>query len=106
MSNGLLTECAVIFSAEPLSRLLCFHSVLTSHSNSETVVNSTAQHNPPGGAPHYISYIDMCALSGRVFAPFWSENGYTPAHFGLESGWFFRELRECMNVLIVSIPNE
>ena len=23
-----------------------------------------------------------------VFGPFWSENGYTLAHFGLESVWF------------------
>ena len=29
-----------------------------------------------------------------------------PAHFGLESGMVFRELWECMNVFIVSIPNE
>ena len=28
------------------------------------------------------------------------------AHFGLESGMVSRELRECMNVFIVSIPNE
>ena len=28
------------------------------------------------------------------------------AHFGLESGVVFGELRECMNVFIVSIPNE
>ena len=27
-------------------------------------------------------------------------------HFGLESGMFSRELRECMNVSIVSIPDE
>ena len=28
------------------------------------------------------------------------------AHFGLESVWFLRELRECMNVVIVSIPHD
>ena len=27
-------------------------------------------------------------------------------YFGLEGFWFSRERRECMNVLIVSIPNE
>ena len=27
-------------------------------------------------------------------------------HFDLESGMLFRELRECMNVFVVSIPNE
>ena len=28
------------------------------------------------------------------------------AHFGGNRVWFSRELRECMNVFIVSIPNE
>ena len=46
-SNGLLTECAVIFLAEPLSRLFCFHAVLISHNKGETAANSTAQHLPP-----------------------------------------------------------
>ena len=41
------------------------------------------------GVLPYISYIGMCRPSGRVFAPFWSENGYSFAHFGLESGLVF-----------------
>ena len=28
------------------------------------------------------------------------------AHFGLESGWFTKELRLCVNVFVVSIPNK
>ena len=28
------------------------------------------------------------------------------AHYGLESGMIFEGIRECMNVFIVSIPNE
>ena len=39
----------------------------------------------------------LTAPPGRVFAPFWSENRYNRV-------WFLRELRECMNVFIVSIP--
>ena len=42
-------------------------------------------------------------ISGRVFATFWSENGYSFAHFGLESGMVFEELRERMKVFIVSL---
>ena len=42
-----------------------------------------------------------------VFAPFWFEKkGIDFAHFGLELGMVSRELRECMEVFIVSIPNE
>ena len=33
---------------------------------------------PPGGVLPYISHIGVCsAPKGMVFAPFWSENGYT-----------------------------
>ena len=55
-----------------------------------------------------MSHTEVCATpSGRVFAPVWSENGYTLYPFGLESRvWFSIELREYMNVFIVSIPNE
>ena len=42
------------------------------------------------------------APSGRVFAPFWSEHGYTLCPFGLDSGMVFERTTECMNVLIVS----
>ena len=34
-----------------------------------------------------ICHIGICAaLKGMVLAPFWSEDGYSFAHFGLESG--------------------
>ena len=35
----------------------------------------------------------FAALLGRVFAPFWSENGDT-AHFGLELGMVFKGATE------------
>ena len=47
------------------------------------------------------------AQKGRVFAAFWSENRYRPCLFW--SGyrvWFLRELRECMNVFIISVKND
>ena len=47
----------------------------------------------------------MCAAPlGRVFAPFWSENGYAFCPFlsGSNRVWFLRELRECMNVFSLS----
>ena len=59
-----------------------------------------------GGTPLYKLY--------RYVPPYWVgflrrfglKTGINFAHFGLESGWFLRELRECMNIFIVSIPNE
>ena len=64
-----------------------------------------------GGVLRYISHIGMCRPTNSmvfgffflVFAPFSSENF---AHFGLELGMVSRELRECMEVFIVSIPDE
>ena len=42
-----------------------------------------------------------------VFAPFWFENGYIICPFGSGMGYvFLRELRECMNVFVLSIANE
>ena len=58
-----------------------------------------------GGTPLYKPY--RCAApAGLVFAPFWSEHGYTLCPFGLESGMVFERTTESMNVFIVSIPNE
>ena len=38
-----------------------------------------------------ICHIGICAaLKGMVLAPFWSENGYSFAHFGLESGMVYK----------------
>ena len=44
----------------------------------------------------------MCHL----IVPFWSEDGYTLSHFGLESGMVFEGTTECINVFIISIANE
>ena len=42
-----------------------------------------------------------------VIAPFWSENGYRLCPFLVwNRGWYSRELLKCMNVFVVSIPNE
>ena len=43
-----------------------------------------------------------------VFAPIFSilKTSTHFAHFGLESGMVFKELWECLNVFIFSIPNE
>ena len=42
-----------------------------------------------------------------VIALFWSENGYSLCPFLVsERGWYSRELQKCMNVFVVSIPNE
>ena len=48
----------------------------------------------------------ICTPKGMVFAMLLSGNGYDFAHFGLESSCFSRELCECTNAFIVSIPNE
>ena len=56
------------------------------------------------GGGGVLRYISTCRpINSMVFRPFWSENF---AHFGLELGMVSRELRECMEVFIVSIPNE
>ena len=40
--------------------------------------------------PRGVLPYEVCAApSGRVFVPFWSENEYLFAHFGLESGMVF-----------------
>ena len=40
-----------------------------------------------------------------VLHRFGAKTGIHFAHFGLESVWFSREIRGCMNVFIVAIPN-
>ena len=42
------------------------------------------------------------AMTSEGYAP----KGMILRRFGLESGMVFGKLRECMNVFIVSIPNE
>ena len=46
----------------------------------------------PGKALPYISHIGVCA-AGRVFAPFWSEIGYTLCPFLAGIGYGFRAYR-------------
>ena len=59
-----------------------------------------------GGAPLYKLY--RCVPPHRVgfLRRFGLKTGINFAHFGLESGMVFEETTECMNVFIVSIPNE
>ena len=52
-------------------------------------------------------YRPCAAPSGYVFLPlFGLKTGLHFAHFGLESGMVFEGTTECMNVFIISIPNE
>ena len=64
----------------------------------------------PGGVLPYLSHIGMCPPSSRVFAPFFGlkfkKQVYTLAILVWNRVWFSRELRECMNVFIVSIRSE
>ena len=53
-----------------------------------------------------VSHNACAAPKSRVFAQFWSENRYRLCPFGLELGMVFEGTTECMNVFIVSIPNE
>ena len=46
--------------------------------------------------PHRVGFLRRFGL----------KTGINFAHFGLESGMVFEETTECMNVFIVSIPNE
>ena len=49
----------------------------------------------------------MCHPKGMVIAPFWSEKGYRLRPFLVWNRvWFSWELWECLNVFVVSIPDE
>ena len=64
---------------------------------------------PEGGRVlPYISHIGMCMPPHLVelLRRFGLKTGIHFAHFGLESGMVFEGTTECMNVFIVSIPNE
>ena len=43
---------------------------------------------------------------GGVGTPLYKPYRYVPTHFGLELGMVFAGTTECMNVFMVSIPNE
>ena len=71
----------------------CFSDILDGCPKGD---NSGDGSNPPGGGGgeilSYISHIEVCAApSGRVFAPFWSENAYTLCSFSSGIGYGFRE---------------
>ena len=55
----------------------------------------------PGG------YSLIFVYEGRVFwiIQFGPQTGIDFAHFGLESGMVFEGILECMNVFVVSVPN-
>ena len=60
-----------------------------------------------GGVFPYISHVGICASKGVILAPFSSEKGHRLCPFYVWNRvWFSRELRECMNVFIVSIADE
>ena len=62
--------------------------------------------SPGGGTPLYKSYRYVPPHWVRFLRRFGLKTGVEFAHFGLESGMVFGELRECMKVFIVSIPSE
>ena len=59
-----------------------------------------------GGTPLY----KPCGYVPAQRVGFWGrfslQTSIDFAHFGLESGWFTKELRLCVNVFVVSIPNK
>ena len=80
----------VILSQNILADPLVLHGVLAHSSIFERqsgCSNSMRRYLARGGAP-YISYIGA-SPSGRVFAPFWSQNGYTlcPLRSGIGYGF-------------------
>ena len=86
-----------------LSRRLCNYL-------DETAEKSCYRPPCPGGGGRvlpYINYISMCRSIGWGF---WAvlvwKRVYTLPILVWNRVWFSRELRECMNVFIVSIPNE
>ena len=62
--------------------------------------------SPGGGTPLYKLYRYVPPLRVGFLRRFGLKTGTQFVHFGLESGMVFGELRECMKVFIVSIPNE
>ena len=79
-----------------------------SHSTSNCISLLSIPAFPFRGVLTYIRHIYVCAApSGRVLAPFWSENGYTfcPFRSGIGLG-FWGIYENGMNTFIVSIPNE
>ena len=61
---------------------------------------------PGGGGGTYKPYRYMSPHRVGFLRRFGMETGILLAHFGLESGMVFKGTKDCMNVFIVSIPNE
>ena len=94
--------------------------VKESAKNCATIIQSFSLANKPAAVPElvglnplgggvlpYISHIGTFYPKG-VFGLFWSENGLKVILPILvwNQVWFLRKLQECMNVFIISIPNE
>ena len=60
----------------------------------------------PGGTPLYKPCMYVPPQRVMFLRRFGLKTGIDFPYFGLEGFWFLRELRECINVFIVSIPNE
>ena len=62
----------------------------------------------PEREPPSISHTDMYHPIEKDFWLFWSDNGYTLCPFwsGIEYEVRLNVTTECMNVVIVSVPNE
>ena len=64
------------------------------------------QEKKPGGTPLYKRHRYVPPQRVWFLGLFGLKTGTHFAHFGLEWGMVLRELRECMNLFIVSFPNE
>ena len=65
---------------------------------------------PGGGGPTPLykpyRYVPPYRISIGLLRRFGLKTGNHVFHFGLESGWVLRELQECMNIFIFSLPIE
>ena len=60
----------------------------------------------PGGIPLYKLYRYVPSHRVGFLRRFGLKTGIHFVHFGLESGMVFKGTTECLNLFIVSIPNE
>ena len=61
---------------------------------------------PGGGTPLHLPHEYVPPQSVWFLHRFGVKTGIDFTYFGLRSGMVFREIRECMNVFVVSISNE
>ena len=77
------------------------------HINSRSLIRLREEGGYPLSIPLYKPRRYVQPRRVRFLGPFGRpRTAINFAHFGLESGMVFEELRECMNVFIGSIPNE